>query len=372
MVIGDSAFLDCINLETVKLSSKVVSIHRNAFSRCAKLKNIEVAKGNKNFKFENGMLLGNEEKEIIILLETAIKNNTIEIPSTVTKLNMNQILGYSNITTLNIPASVIDILFDGTKINLTNVTIDSLNPRYEIYEKAIYTKETTGSIEMLRYFGDEEIVNVKEGTKVIKAYCFSGKNLKEIKLPNSLNSIESQAFQDCKNLKSITLGEKVDSFNNMSIYGSAIEEIKIEEGNENYSVRSGAICNGKVVEALYNKEGSVFISPIKQLGAIETYEIPESVVEGVEVKEIANYAFHVQNKMTNIVIPNTIEKIGYSFNSCSMLEKIEIPESVTSINTLCFLNARNLKEIRVHKKKGSIIGSPWGCIYGDKAIIWDE
>ena len=372
VVIGDSAFVDCSNLETVKLSSKVVSIHGNAFSRCAKLKNIEVAKGNKNFKFENGMLLGNEEKEIIILLETAIKNNTIEIPSTVTKLNMNQISGYSNITTLNIPASVIDILFDTTKINLTNVTIDSLNPRYEIYEKAIYTKETTGSIEMLRYFGDEEIVNVKEGTKVIKAYCFSGKNLKEIKLPNSLNSIESQAFQDCKNLKSITLGEKVDSFNNMSIYGSAIEEIKIEEGNENYSVRSGAICNGKVVEALYNKEGSVFISPIKQLGAIETYEIPESVVEGVEVKEIANYAFHVQNKMTDIVIPNTIEKIGYSFNSCRMLEKIEIPESVISINTACFSNASNLKEIRVHKKKGSIIGSPWGCIYGDKAVIWDE
>ena len=123
---------------------------------------------------------------------------------------------------------------------------------------------------------------------------------------------------------------------------------------------------------MYNKEGSVFISPIKQLGAIETYEIPESVVEGVEVKEIANYAFHVQEKMTDIVIPNTIEKIGSSFNYCSMLEKIEIPESVTSINTGCFSNSSNLKEIRVHKKKGSIIGSPWGCIYGDKAIIWDE
>lgn len=372
VVIGDSAFVDCSNLETVKLSSKVVSIHGNAFSRCAKLKNIEVAKGNKNFKFENGMLLGNEEKEIIILLETAIKNNTIEIPSTVTKLNMNQISGYSNITTLNIPASVIDILFDTTKINLTNVTIDSLNPRYEIYEKAIYTKETTGSIEMLRYFGDEEIVNVKEGTKVIKVYCFSGKNLKEIKLPNSLNSIESQAFRDCKNLKSITLGEKVDSFNNMSIYGSAIEEIKIEEGNENYSVRSGAKCNGEIVEALYSNDGSIFISPIKKYGTIETYEIPESVVEGVEVKEIANYAFHIQNKMTDIVIPNTIEKVGCSFNLCTALERIEIPESVTSINTLCFSDATNLKEIRIHKEKGSIAGSPWGCIYGDKAVIWDE
>ena len=90
------------------------------------------------------------------------------------------------------------------------------------------------------------------------------------------------------------------------------------------------------------------------------------------VKEIANHAFHGQNKMTDIVIPNTIEKIGRSFNHCNMLEKIEIPSSVTSIHIDCFSNSSNLKEIRVHKKKGSIIGSPWGCIYGDKAIIWDE
>ena len=62
--------------------------------------------------------------------------------------------------------------------------------------------------------------------------------------------------------------------------------------------------------------------------------------------------------MVDIIIPNTVEEIETSFNACRSLEKIEIPSSV--------------KEIRVHAKKGSITGSPWGCIYGDKAIIWDE
>ena len=62
---------------------------------------------------------------------------------------------------------------------------------------------------------------------------------------------------------------------------------------------------------------------------LETYEIPSSVVEGVEVKEIADYAFHGQIKMKNIVIPSTMQKIGGSFNYCLVLTKIEIPNSVT-------------------------------------------
>ena len=76
--------------------------------------------------------------------------------------------------------------------------------------------------------------------------------------------------------------------------------------------------------------------------------------------------------MTEVELPNKLIEIGSSFNYCNGLEKIEIPSSVTSINTYCFSNSSNLKEIRVHNTKGSIAGPPWGCIYGDKAIIWDE
>ena len=29
-----------------------------------------------------------------------------------------------------------------------------------------------------------------------------------------------------------------------------------------------------------------------------------------------------------------------------------------------------LKEIIVDKERGSLNGSPWGCIYGDRAVKW--
>ena len=214
-----------------------------------------------------------------------------------------------------------------------------------------------------------ETNNYKIGAKVImkKAHpC--GANEWEI--------IERQAFYKCSNLKSIRLGAKISDFANMSIYSSGIEEIEIDENNKNYRViEDGGICNGEKTPALYNKAGNVFISPIKPLGTIQTYEIPEKVEvddKKVTVTEIFNNAFHNQYNMTNIQLPNKIEKINLSFNYCKGLTKIEIPSSIKEINSMCFDNANNLKEIRIHKKRGEVTGDPWGCIYGDKAIIWDE
>ena len=371
--IENYAFNLCTNLETIKLPSTLETIEGTAFNSCTKLANIEIAEGNRNFSFENGILLGNNGTEMVIILESAIKNNTLTIPDTVISLKNEQISGFTQITTVNIPSSVtsIDAGFFRDN-NITNVIIDSSNPKYEVIDNAIYTKASQGDIEIVRYFGNEDIVNVKEGTKIIKQYCFINKTtLSQINLPSSLEGIESQAFASCNNLKSIKLGTNVNSFDNMSIYNSGIEKIEIDEENPNYSIRTGAKCNGVETEALYNKDGSIFISPIKPLGTITIYEIPSKVDE-VQVKEIAHYAFHDQNKMTSIKLPNTIEKIGSSFNMCNALESIEIPSSIKEINTNCFNNSTNLREVIIHKQRDEVKGSPWGCIYGDKAIIWDE
>ena len=368
-----TAFKRCINLETIKLPSTLGTIDGTAFSSCTKLANIEIAEGNRNFSFESGILLGSNGTEMVIILESALKNNTLTIPDTVTNLKDGQINGFSQIATVNVPSSVTSIhagFFANN--NITNVTINSRNPKYEVVDNAIYTKASQGDIEIVRYFGNENTVKVKEGTKIIKQYCFINKTLNQINLPSSLEGIESQAFSSCDNIKNIKLGENINNFNNMSIYGSAIEKIEIDENNPNYSIRKGTICNGEVVEALYNKDGSIFISPIKPLGTITTYEIP-SKVEGTEVKEITGNALHNQNKMTSIKLPNTIEKIGSSFNYCTSLQSIEIPSSIKEISTTCFSNSINLREVIIHKKNdGTLTGSPWGCMYGDRGIIWDE
>ena len=160
-----------------------------------------------------------------------------------------------------------------------------------------------------------------------------------------------------KNLKNISLGENVEEINELFIYNSGIENLTINSENQNYSIRNGA---------LYNKDGTIFILPVKPLGSIETYEIPEGV------EEISTYAFHNQNNLKEIKLPSTLKTIGLAFNYCSNLTKIEIPSSVASINSGCFNYCQNLKEIIINKEKGTIQGSPWGNPFGDRAVFWNE
>ena len=373
--IGTSAFAENHNLTTVKFPSTVYAIEGTAFNGCEKLRNIVIAEENENLALENGILLCNNKinnrTEIVTILEEAIdtETNTFIVPDSVTYLSEGALNKYKNITTVQIPASVqiIAPLFIGKEI--TNVII--VNPKYEVIGNAVYTKGTENeAVTMVRYFGNEEIVNVKTGTEIIGESCFRDKNLGQIILPETLEEIQQQAFLYCNNLKRLLLGEKVKTFSAMSIYGSGIEEIILDENHPYFRIEEGAICNGEKVSALYNKEGTVFISPLKMIGKIENYEIPSSVVEGVEVKKIASQAFHNQHKMKNIKIPDTVEIIESSFNYCSSLEKIEIPSSVTSISRSCFGEATNLKEIIIHNTEGAIADQPWGCIYGDKAVHW--
>ena len=380
--INVGAFSNCSNIEVIKIPSTLETIDGTAFNGCLKLKDIKIAEDNNNFEFKNEILLGKLEEnktEIAIILESAITNNTLSIPDTVVSLKDGQLNSFSQITTVNIPSSVESIhgRFFGNN-NITNINIDSNNPNFEVDQdgKAIYTKASQGDIEIIRYFGNENSVKIKEETKTISPFCFYYKSLSQIELPDSITRIEDQAFEGCKNLKSIKLGKNVNYFNSLSIYHSGIEKIEIDGNNPNYIIiEKGAICNGEEVDALYSKDGNKFISPIKPLNTIITYEIPSQVKineKNIEVTEIAVYAFHAQINMSSIKLPNTIKRMNSSFNYCDGLNNIEIPSSIEYINESCFANSINLREIKIHKKRDELKGAPWSCIYGDKAIIWDE
>ena len=192
--INTSAFNHCSNLESIKISETVNYISDTAFNQCPNLKNIVIDENNNNFYYSNGFLLGNNKASIIIVLEEAIKNNILIIPDTVTTLNGLQINSYSQIQTIKIPASVNSIgasFFTGSNIN--EVIIDENNPTYETYQDGIYTKDGK---KFVRYYGDSNDVAIKDGVEIIQTFAFRNPRVKitNIVLPNSLKTIESQAF----------------------------------------------------------------------------------------------------------------------------------------------------------------------------------
>lgn len=78
----------------------------------------------------------------------------------------------------------------------------------------------------------------------------------------------------------------------------------------------------------------------------------------------------------DLVIPSaiygiTIKTIGNNgFANCRALRKIDIPESVISIDAGSFNNCSSLESIIINKLEGSISGAPWGAVNAE--VYWNH
>ena len=353
--ISSGAFNSCNSLEKLYIPSSVVTIQDNAFPGATNVNfTLEVDENNPNYKMVGDTLL---TKDGTKLLQIFRGSNITEysIPEGVTTFGSGTFGTCINLEKIVIPASVESI--NGNPFNtmkkLSYIEVSEDNPKYSSDEGAIYNKDKT---ELIYCFSKESKYIVKDSVKILSSTSFSYKtNIEEIVLPKDLERIDVSSFNECKKLKEIKVGANVKSLSSMSFYGldtTNVTKITIDENNPYYIIENNM---------LLNKDKTLLIDVLSN---IEEIIIPEGV------KEIGGNAFHANRNLKKVVIPNTVEKIGGSFNHCSALEKIEIPSSVTSISTSCFSNSTNLKEIIVHREKDSITGSPWGCVAGNKVVIW--
>ena len=75
--------------------------------------------------------------------------------------------------------------------------------------------------------------------------------------------------------------------------------------------------------------------------------------------------------MTDVELNNNLIEISNSaFGYCNGLITIYIPNNVAKIASTVFSNADNLNKIQINKEAGSITGSPWGAIKGDRIVEW--
>ena len=96
-------------------------------------------------------------------------------------------------------------------------------------------------------------------------------------------------------------------------------------------------------------------------GSFESCSSLTSVTIPNSVTSIGNYAFYKCSGLTSVTIPNSVTSIGESaFSGCSGLTSVTIPNSVTSIGSYAFYLVKHIIY------NGSATGSPWGalCVNG--------
>ena len=177
----------------------------------------------------------------------------------------------------------------------------------------------------------EEVVSYKNiGMKVLNVNpytCYCNEFVKTLNINNS-GKIDNRAFEGCKNITSVSLGNKVTGIGDYAFSGcTGIKEIKITNlvtSIGNYSFNG---CN--LLQKL------VFVDCPSTIGtnAFENCSALAELNLGKKIKAIGSYAFVNCSSLTKISIPKTTTTIGdYAFSGCNSLADVTIEERTESIS----------------------------------------
>ena len=354
-VIGESSFYGCSGLKNVSLPAKLHTVRKKAFCYCDRLKSISLPAGLKKIGKESFYGCPFDEIDIpqnvqsigldafradIGKVSVDPKNRTFDsrdnsnsvietasdtlifagkdpvIPASVKRIGEFAFWNHDEISSIDIPGSVEDI-GDGAFSDCNKL-------------KEITVPSSVKTIGENAFFGCDKLgkISFSEGLVSIGRCVFEGcDSLKEIRLPDSLETIGAGAFF-CNNLDSIYIPESLKKTDLKKIFEfSSATKISVAEGNPYYDSRDN--CNA-VIETASNT----------LIRASKTTVIPDSVTA------IGDDAFSSLHDLKEITVPSNVKTIGNSaFWNCELLEKVILPEGLVSIGDEAFEGCSSLREI---------------------------
>ena len=143
--------------------------------------------------------------------------------------------------------------------------------------------------------------------------------LEKINLGNGVRKLGVAAFKNCMSIQSITIPKNVQKIGyNVAYFCDKLAAYHVDEQNENYCDIDGV---------LYTKDKSkLVIYPKGKKLTDQIYTVDPAC------KEIEGMAFDYAAGLKEIKLPDGLTTIGrYVFLCCEQLEKLQIPETVTTI-----------------------------------------
>ena len=213
-------------------------------------------------------------------------------------------------------------------------------------------------------------IDVDEGVRIICAGAFKDrKQLKNIKLPESLEEIETEAFRGCGNLTSMYIPEKTHRIGE-STFRDCVNMKSLVIKNDKIKIGERAFENCATLESVELPDGltELYGGVFNSCKSIKAIELPskltiigenafsdciglEKVVVPESVTKIDDLVFNGCISLDSVVLPEGLRKIGKSaFKNCKALTNVTIPASVVSISDAPFRGCENMKSIRVEPK----------------------
>ena len=358
-------------ITTINIPAGTDDIYDGAFAQIENLTAITVAASNPKYTAADGVLYEDKSgNKYLKAYPVAKAGTTFTVPSGVYGVSTNGFQQAKNLTTINLPASIQDL--PTTKeangftsaTNLTAIKVDAGNTKFKDEDGVVLTKDgkTLVAYPFARhgvlnpaYNGPEvtmhpgEVYSIPASVETIGKGAFAkAKEITAVKL-NNVKKISEGAFYSVRNLRNVELGASVETIENGAISDTPdLSRFTVDNTNPNYMADAEGV--------IYTKnQDELVLYPSGREGEYSTLST---------TKKIRNRAFYYAQKVTKVNFNSALENIDNdAFQTTTALKEITFaaPSSLTSIGTWVFVNTgltklelpASLKEIGSNAFKGN-------------------
>lgn len=206
-------------------------------------------------------------------------------------------------------------------------------------------------------WGLEKIILPKK-LEAIGNHAFSGTGLKEIELPESLTTLDYNAFSYCASLSSVKIPGKVERISPYSFYKcSNLQKVELAEGIKFIDNQAFYYCD--------HLQSINFPSTLTSIGyeAFRETDLSEVNIPG-SVENIGSNAFYRNKNLKKLTFGEGLVNIeGTAFSECVSIDSIVCPSTLRTIGDATFSGCKNLKQISLNEGLVSINSYAFsGCI----------
>lgn len=235
--IGDSAFEGCAYLRAAVIPDQCETIGASAFAGCKRLENVMIPASVRDIgklAFDGTPFYENQQDDFVILGDGILyayngSESALTIPENVKIIGAYSCSGHAAMKSVTIPAgvqSIRDCAFDGctalAEIHAPDYIADVSATAFENTRWIEAGKDeflTLGKM-LIRYRGEENVVDVPDGIRVVGESAFEGSNaVTTVHLPQTVEEIRRSAFANCPSLQVAEFGDGLKSIGESAFEG---------------------------------------------------------------------------------------------------------------------------------------------------------